>query len=695
MTTYEQLDFESDSGSTLIPDNLRRPRLVDDGFLRNDTGLWKELFIFRRRFYGSIGAKMIWNEFRSLPDPTERDTYHNQELWESFLELGLQDLEVLDQLVDYVAMMYRARNLIPTNHLSFYCTVMGHILRHNPNDASHFHNRLGPLGPSIKQLVTLTRTLGDFEPGIRALQSLSNTISSKNIYNLIVPGLCKHGFFKAASLWHHFLLKKKDLPLNQNVAMPLIKYLQATQNEEQARQVVEGMIEAGVPVQGMQPLEPNYYNPTMKFSDQFCARLFATKFFTIETIINGLNMAQVKTIGPLAMREILLRTSKDNVCDSHLVLQYLELLSASGISIGASTFCCLVSKVARKGDSRLLNEIAICDQHPDVFDDGELQESLLVHYQRMGDVRQAERTLAICTFHEWEKSIPIARGNVLLRAALTRGDHDEMQVLLTEMVAQGCPVDRKSRSHMFQCIVLRNASLRLITMSVYKLVNIWKRLLVCGNTIDPAEWLETFKILGKFRLLEEFEELALWLVQWYSKGKFKDLQVDTRSLSPRTKEHSPSKLEDVYSVLFPDTTAYATIIRGFQSASSTKAKNIKIKMMEQETTSLTEHQSLWGLRFLVKLRELGVPVETRTVYRACRMGLIFIFGPGRPVRPIAGLKDYVLAMQKIWGPELFSHRNESVRKFCEDVHLRINAKWGHKKSQLNNSMTEQANAVIR
>ena len=699
IATFEQLDYESDVYSPISPNRGRR--LIAYQCFRFETRLWHELLVFRRRVYGNEGAKKIWWKFRGVPELETIDIYSVEALWKGFVELGLEDLKILRGLIDYVATIYAVRGSVPPDDQSFYVTVMSRVLKQDPGAAIQVHKCLEFLRFSRDQLVDLAEDLGHYEAGTQVLQFLSkDVVSFDKIYDIILPRLCKRGLYEAAYLWHVFLIQRSDLPSSQDTTLPLIEFLRASRGENAAgklkSEMVEKMTEGGVPahkpshgpngvlqVQQKVKIQPltevlDTKNRALgkKFSDRFCARLFATKFFAIESVINGLQMAQVEAIGPFSIREVLLRIKRDERCDAKLALQYLDLLSAAEISIGTSTFCRMIVKVAQEGNSRLLYDIATCDQHPDVFDDCQLQESLLTQYQRNGDTRQANRTLAVLTFHEWGNPVPTMRMNVLLRAAFTREDDEETHALLATMIDQKCPVTRETRSHMFQRMVSNDQSPKSMAPRIYKLVvNVWKRLLTCGNDIDAGEWLQPLRLLGGIGKLEEYQELALWLVQWYSSSESRTSQTNT-ALSLIGQQYQPiTKGKDSYHVLFPNTTAHAVIAWGFQSASIRKTQNPEGRTFKERVRSLAEHQSLWGLRFLVILRDLGVPVSTLTVSYACRMRLMRIFGPGKAnwgpnvmaqKRCVAGMEEYVLAMEQIWGRDLF-FRKLSVEQFCEEL----------------------------
>ena len=702
IVTFEQLDFESDLDSS---DPLcKGRRLVDNHSFRGNRGLWQELFFFRLRIYGHTGAKVIWKRFWESPEMKTREIYHRKKLWIAFLELGLKDPEVFEQLIGYVAEIHTALGLVPPEPPNFYCTVMGHILKEDHEAATRIHKRLEFLHPSRDELISLAISLGDFEPGTRALQLLTKDVTSfGNVYSCVVPALCERGYYKAARLWHHFLVERKDLPLSQAVVMPLVEHLRAEHGEDEAQKIIDEMVKAEITIMQapsratneaqleqrqsrsprlMEFVEPRY--PTVKrFSDQFCAKLFATKFFGIKSIINGLHIAQVEAIGPLSVREILLRTTKDERCDARLTLRYLELLSAAGISIGTSTFCQLILKVAQSGDSRLLYDIAVCDQHPDVFDDWQLQESLLAQYQRMGDVRQANRTLAIRTFHEWGKKAPISRMNVLLRSATIREDDEGMRALLAEMSDQGCPATKKTRLFMLERMVLCS---KPTILAITNLVNIWKRLLISGDAIDIEEWRKPLTILGKLGELDYYENLALWLAKWYVDKTFRDSQMSTCNSLPGRPNYPLSPSQEVYQLLFSDANPYTILALGFFRARSDGTKHLIGRTFEQRVTNLVEHQSLWGLRFLTKLRDSRVPVSARRIQRACGLCLMDLFGPGRPISRfrararkniVAGLPEYVLAMERVWGRDLFS-RKASVEEFCRDLILQAEVRWNRR-----------------
>lgn len=105
--------------------------------------------------------------------------------------------------------------------------------------------------------------------------------------------------------------------------------------------------------------------------------------------------------------------------------QNLDQLKFGGTKLANTKYCQVVEQLTRAKNAQLLYDVAACDQHPDVYDDWKLQESLVAQYQAMGDQRQIRRTLHVLTVTDTDLMARVHSWNVILRASITRGIDQE------------------------------------------------------------------------------------------------------------------------------------------------------------------------------------------------------------------------------------------------------------------------------
>ena len=672
LVTFEQYQYESDLGTPTLSGS--GPRLVDTLKYKTDFAIWLELVRFRRRHYGIEGLRVIWKEVlgRELHLPCYGAT--GDELWTSFTRLGFEDPNVLKELVSY------AKNHMASMENSWprlYMTIISHHLKNKPHHAYQWHVRLREdFPPSLAQLKCLFLEVVGDDATLQFFRPMYIDLGIYGMYDTIIPELCRRENYAMALKWHNLMLRKHDRPSHISVSEPLLQYLAVYGRHEHLMETTKALVDAGVSsVRITRTIIPNaplisrevvnrqlgeiYGIAPKTFSDEFCARLFATRMFAIDTIINGLRVLGVDAIGPMSLKEICSRErsrSLDICCR-------IDQLKGAGISLGNSTFSSLVRKLALEDKGDLLNSVLTCDLHPDTYEDRSLQESLLASYHQAGDQRQVDRTLAILTFDSPPELLMTMHWNLLLRVHLTRRDLKEIQRTLETMREMQLMVDPRSSS----CIRMRLVSRRQIgrrphcTNELPTVINTWRQILQMGGVVPLVAWVEILKRLGMTGHLDELEALSLWLTNWYSKhaayraaGRGFPMLFVPRSLSRRHPLH-PLR------ILFPTAMQQAIATWGFQHRANgtTKGRACRQIMGRPPWT--------WGLQLLLKLRQRKVMVGRRTVARVCRQRLKALFGPGTSKRKINRRAQrlnkhyhgqYVTEMLDIWGPDLFKETDD-------------------------------------
>ena len=687
LETFKQLEYESDLDSPA----LESRRLVDCDDTCNNLDVWLELFLYRRRVHGVQGVRPIWLGLLKRDVPL---AYYPSALtiWSILLELGHSDSHVLHQVHQYAEHTYARTGY------KYPCLYID-IIRHRLADESwtstlEWHEKLRDLfPPTSEQYCKLLACFNRKDPSIkftRFFQKAYEDLSIQGVYATIVPILCMAQSFRAALEWHDFLIKHKDLPATSEPVNQLLDYLSMTQNKQQASKITKNLLDSGVRFisksngkleeneiltkEAMNLIHGKHYGITQKeLSDEFCARLFATRFFSVQTTVKGLEILGMQAIGPKAFRELMSRTLQGGGMDSHLALDVLHQLSIAGISIGRSTFARVVKELATCHQVDTLYDIVTCDMHVEAFEDHVLQESLLHQYCETGDERGIQRTLAILLVDTRNDQRRQRQSwNYLLRSAIDSQNWKKISRLLEKMLESAIEVAPRSYRFMIHRLCVgRRAGQRpsVPTNDLDPLINTWQLVMRKGGTIPIALWAEVLTRLGMNGFLHEYEKLALWLVMWFVQPSFRSSQMTVRASQKHTEDSSmltdrPTAGRFVahrdanhpIRQLFPPAAVQGIVAWGFH--------NEKPQFYgDSVTKSSSNARWTWGLRLLCRLQALGSRFSPRTLGKACEIRLIAIFGVGVSGRPRnrqsqayhyrGRIEYYLSSMEDIMGPTLF------------------------------------------
>lgn len=687
LSTFEELVHESG----LQIENCNRPFLVDDINSQHDPELWLILLHFRGRIDGIQGIVHIWRGFKQRSIQPEHSSVLSHELWNNFLRAGFEDHVVLSEMCEYIRSKYNEHGEATEG---LYHNVVGHILRKKPQEAWAWHTLLKSYPPTSSEVLELFDLALTSRPARNVFPSIYAELpSTENFYSTILAKLCARELFTDAITWHRLLVRSGNLPLNTSALKPLLDNLALTGREELLAEIALDMANAGVAIDtnGSSPQQKDRINPRQymneaqsKFydikpkplSDEFSARLLATTMFSVKTLINGLQMLGVDVIGPLALRTIAVRVIHDEACSPTEFLGHVHQLQEAGISTGTSKFSRLLGKVAREDNGQVLYDLVTSDQHPDVFEDRKVQESLLALYHRLGDQRQINRTLAILSLDGKHHSINADLWNVLFRRDLTLQDTPGLAYIAEGMHEKRIPLKRMSRTYMWnKMMTVRRPGRKPPNENSRTLIGIWQAAMRSGTFIPVGDWIELLRRLGMVGRFREYENLAIWLAKWYTDESFRKSQI---GLAPQNEGAEISFQYSVptnqldpthpFRILFPADMQHAVLAWGF-----TKREQINLIGMSasERIQSLTESECLSGLRMLARLRDIGVNFHTSQISRVCRIRIITVFAPklSRPQKQqrlhrvdwnrTGHWDEYVLAMQTIWGPSLFASTSTS------------------------------------
>lgn len=692
LATFEQYQYESDLESPA----LQGPRLVDGPLNTKGYGLWLELIIFRNRHHGAEGTIMIYKEIfrRGLRLPT-RGIVADQ-LWDLLIRAGFYDSRFLEEILDYAIRLERfTRRAWP----GLYCGIMSVALKKDPDSAYNWHLKLrDAFPPSLEDYQKLFKLSFDWGSSAR-LRRLYRDIPLLGMYRTVIWPLCKSQTYDEALKWHDVLFDAKDFPARFSEIGPLLDHLAYIRDVHRLENIVEALTEAKVGVSSVvenfvrrdpvisreimnQKLGEIHGVGPKHLSDSFSARLFATRLFSVGTVISGLRMVAVETIGPLSLREIAVR---DN-CDPGAICDHTDRLKNAGISLDSSVFCHLVRILAVENKRGILKSIVDSDLHPDTFADYDLQERLLAQYYEENDLTKIERTLAVFTTGLPVKSLQMVRTNLILRCQVTLGKRERVLATLGQMKHMDIPVSARSSRHLRVCWLSRRQVGRGAAESqeLGILIKASQMTMQSGGFVPIIAWREIMRRLGMAGRLVEFENLALWLVDWYLSPAAKaaipkrvllsghngQALIKGDGLPDDSPNHDPGR---VLNTLFTTAARHAIVAWGFQHFMTSRINVRRFKTSTAEDLPLKQRkpqfQWTWGLHLLHKLRERGMHIRKSQVARICRHRLNTLFGIGISKRKInrrakteqSALDSYtesmyVRKMEAIWGEDLFQVR---------------------------------------
>lgn len=704
LVTMKQYQYQSD----LHTPESQGQRLVNHPSHTRDWKLWLELIDFRKRHDGIKGAVAMYKEIfrRDLRMPIQGPVAH--QLWDLLIRAGFQSSELLEEIVAYAK---RLKCSTTRFWPKLYFAIVSGVLKNSRYAAHSWHLKLrDDFPPSLadyQRIFKLSLHWGR-STHFRRLYKNAPLIG---MYKTVIQPLCELQMYPEALKWHEVLYDAGDFPATPTDIKPLLDHLIYTGNGPRFETIMRQLVEANSVVtesaENLVRMDTDISREIMSrqlgevhgvtpkhFSDSFCARLFATQLFSVDTIINGLQMIGAEAIGPLSLREIAVR----NNCDPGAVCHHLDGLKAAGISLGNSVYCELLRRLAFENKSEILKSVVNCDLHPDTFADADLQERLLAQYYEEYDLMGIERTFAVLTAGCPDQQLQMLRTNLVLRCHITLGRQEKVLAILENMNTTGMPVSTRTSRHLRVCWLSRRQVGRgaATTRELTILIKASQMTLQSGRFVPIIAWREIMRRLGMAGRLMEVENLALWLVDWYSNPAVMASKRiilcrregdQTLTSVPAPSVHSPSQHPQGFlDTLFTTSARHAFVAWGFQHAMKPRRSIISLRKTStgespnqfQSTPSIQSSPTTsrfhwtWGLHLLYKLRERGLQIQARQVARICRHRLNTLFGSGISKRKInrrAWLETvdrysermFIQEMEAIWGKDLFRVRKHIGR----------------------------------
>ena len=659
--------------------------------IRSQTSLWKELFFSRQRQHGNDGAKEVWDKFRSFHALDLPNIYADCALWEAFTQLALQDKAVRLSLVKYVQEVFEHFERKPPS--AFYLTIIGSALDEGLAESLRLHNQLKFLEPSPYQLGNFVVEIADDLRSITFRDFCNDIRSFKNMYRYIIPPLCLQKGFELAFSWHTFLLNNGHDPTFEDLALlrqsyfkfnavlkPLrVKDYDTTNSKPLAATDPSKEVSDFRTLLHMLEHQIRFKDiPKKTLSDEICARFFATRFFSINSVISGLRLISVEEIGPLALRALLTRAVEGGNCDIDAANEYLEQLNKAEITLSKSRFCQVVKELIDRANSQILYDVITCDLHSDTFEDHDLQFELLAQYVARNDRRQIDRTLAILTNGAQGHARDTKVQNLLLQATITTRDEQAMHHIIDEMRQTRSPITHRTRQHMVKTLVMTHTIKKISIVDLFKTIEIWKGFVAYGSVIDPFEWCGLLRIIRTAHpagMYPRYINLLKWLSSHYPDGENAERSISHRLFA----EGQPKRIVEgpaFWAIAFPGKEVWE-FIRWSMGVAANDPQSYRLLQgnnLSERVHSLASHPILAGLRFLAELRAIQIPYCQKRVGMACMARLKFMYGwisaqqraqrRVKRFRTIASMDEYILAIETVWGGNVFNRRS-SLAEFGE------------------------------
>lgn len=524
------LEFESSVGSA----DGRSARLVERPEYQFDYGLWAILLRYRMLAYGDAGIKTIWkfmtrrDRLRLLPAhwPLE-DT-----LWGIFVSLGLRDHEFLGVIGKHVKQLWRQRKI---RRPSLYVEAIGGLLRSENSAAAPIFSEIMHPGATItsEELTELfAQAYKSASPmALEHFWHIYSSLNNHNIYGRVIPILCEQERVVEAMAMHSHLVCRRDCPATFAELEPLVRRIARGDYDLVAftRQLEEVGVSFSARIKRLQDsIKSSEFGVSREdidlatsktfgvrrsnISDAFAARFFATKSFSFEFALNGLHMLGLVELGPLSLREIALHART-----AALIRHRLAKVDSMGIDTGGSAYSRVIRTLAKERLDTVLLDVVDSDQHPDVFEDRQLQLQLLARYHQANDWRQFNRTLAVLDISGDSSKYA---ANTMLRGALIRNDWPEVTKITARMHQERSFVSIANIILMYRSILRPRVGKQLQGKTscfqdpVY-LITLWQNCLKSGTDIPSYAWREPLRRLGLMGRWRDLEKACVWLCSFY------------------------------------------------------------------------------------------------------------------------------------------------------------------------------------
>lgn len=628
---------------------------VDEEEQKNNHGLWTEIVHFRRRIDGFEGVLDVWDGMRKRNCDSPNFEPESEALWTEFIQATLcgkdeetpAKLRLADDIFEHAK---RVRNRTGPSGDGLYRAIVGAWMSFRPNRALEWHHKLADASfvhpGAISSVGQLAIRSG---PASNAFKQIYQQSTDRDLYDSFMSEVFKTGKDDIALAWHRFFLSHGDGPGKDMSSTPEVRRLYDIENGAPMAPSVSGRsrsVTQHIPDSSkLPPISRASMNTIVgdvhgiksrEISDGFCARLLATRAFSLQVVLNGFSFLGVTAIGPLAVRE-LARCAGSPAA----FIDAKADLKSRGIEISEYTFSQLVLKVASIGNPALWTTMLETDQHPDMFSDSALQENLLSEFLSKEQWVKAHLTLIALSLGS-SSGQQLAWNRVFNHYA-SAGQHEalfstmqtirELKVPLTEftldnLVGSVLPPRQFGKTSSKVPGSGSFDSLSFVTNAL--MYGAERGSPERGSYVQYRMWIELLKRHGMEGRWHDLRKLVLWLIEWYSDGNIL-LQVSNHDQSSESGELIRHPL-DIPRLVLNHHMVKAIFVWGFRHASRRNKLRKLNNGPRSDDSALVRPDGLvevWasGLELLRILWERGLPINKQDVEEAFILRMWILFGP--------------------------------------------------------------------
>ncbi|KAM0712091.1 hypothetical protein Q7P37_011185 [Cladosporium fusiforme] len=684
-----------------------RGLLIDHPENINNLEAWRQILQFRERTDGFNGVLDVWKGMRQRGIDLPVNGDHATTFWTIFLHAAIAPkptkthARLLDEVYTHAEQL---KSMGRGHYRSFHKILLGRFLRLTPGRPRvvgqeyelHQRSRENGLCPQQSLAEVVVDVLKSTRPKLafKKFKKIYVDDGDRDLYDLCMPLVLLHaGDVKTTLSWHNFFMSRNDKPGPELATNQTIQYLTglddasdgyggialpnrieeseldrmlASDRATAARSLFPSLSRAS-----MSSLVGDVYGIKPKaISDKFCARMFATQTFSLETIIRGIALLGTEAMGPVALRELAIRAGSTEEFKNRLAD-----IKDTGMQLVPSIYTRLLERVTNNSQHDLFQALLDSDQHPESYDDQHVQESLLADFLRTENWSQAYLTLM--GLSQADRPMASRAWNRLLQHHIKARDYHEVARIFEHIRAEQLVLSRRSLNFMRVYLLASRAPSKRPMVSdktptgnfksLNFVVNAHMYAAERGSDVDHSRWIEFLKRYGMSLDMERVANLTAWLAV-HCPPEDKKCYVREKGMVQLRRHKMPS-----WSVVFNPAMVRAIVIWGLHNAGARDAlksshiqeKDARSEEYEMATLDATGKGELWtqGLSILLQLKRLGVPIGTDNVRRALEEVFWIWFGPGLSnrndnlryiERNELTLAHYVRHANHLWDEPLFN-----------------------------------------
>ncbi|KAK4889812.1 hypothetical protein LTR27_011430 [Elasticomyces elasticus] len=686
--SFQELQYQADVNRNYKRQN--RTLLVDQEEHAHNYGLWVELLHFRRRLNGLAGVLDIWHGMRrrNVDLPTSGD--EADVLWEEFIHAAVandgfhQPDEALHLPLQLLNHARDVKKRTGEHYNGLYKGLVGYLFRTDSGRLSKTRNwhakmlkaRLVSPENRLKRVASEALQNPAEKDAFRQWKDMYKANSAeRDCYDHVVPEAYERRGAEHALKWHRLFIQNGDAPsaevfglaavqhlfkLDGDVSLPMKHSKELRDGDTTTPRLKDRVAHAPITRASMSALVGDVHGIKPKeLSDGFVAKMFATRAFSLDIVIRGMTFFGVDTLGPLAVREMAIRTATPVDLGNRL-----NALQTAGIRLAdGSAYIKLVVKVATEGHTELFNALLASDQHPEGYDDTRTQESLLMSHLEKGEWAQVHLTmtcLSLCGVpierraanrlaqhylrtRSWSlaaSTIEIMRGQKLALTSTT----------ITYLWRYMLPERRRSKRP-----VESQRSDRPLFNPLDFVTNAYAYSDILAPRVVPARlWVELLKRYGMAFRWDGVERLVLSLAERYRSKNVKVTRWKRGSRSVTTCRRGTGMLDEVFTPQMQQSIFTwgfrAAAVRGqlkergeviggdkyllpIERQLSAEGHNRSAKIASA-ADSIEYEGWTQGLRLLNQLSRRGLPIRDHVVRRAFYTRMWILFGPAYSTKAI-------------------------------------------------------------